>query len=113
MCAPGSLTVRWVSARYWEILDFALGAAMWVEFKTVRAKLVGYVVVLALAVDDGVETIRVYDAAHGFNEMHRYTRSGGKQDGTEFYSGTLGEGMLAAIADIEGGYRMMIEGWRR
>jgi hypothetical protein len=68
MCAPGSLSVWWVSARYEYELD---------------------------------------------STMHRYTRSGGKQSGTEFHSGTLGEGMLAAIADIEGGYRMMIEGWRR
>lgn len=28
-----------------------------------------------------METIRVYDAAHGHNEMHRYTRTGGKEPG--------------------------------
>lgn len=31
--------------------------------------------------------------------MHRYTQAGGKQEGTEFHSGTLGEGMRIAIAE--------------
>ncbi len=30
-----------------------------------------------------------------------------------FHSGTLGEGMRAAIEEIEGGYREMLEGWER
>jgi hypothetical protein len=29
------------------------------------------------------------------------------------HSGTLGEGMRAAIEEIEGGFRQMIEGWER
>jgi len=45
--------------------------------------------------------------------MHRYARSKGKQEGTPFDSGTLGEGMRAVIEEIEGGYREMIEGWER
>jgi hypothetical protein len=36
-----------------------------------------------------MEKVRVYDAAHGHNEMHRYTRSGGKEPGEVFHSGTL------------------------
>jgi hypothetical protein len=61
--------------------------------------------------DEATETIRVYDGAHGHNEMHRYTRSEGKQSGTPFHSGTLGDGMRAAIGEIESNYREMIEGW--
>jgi hypothetical protein len=45
--------------------------------------------------------------------MHRYTRSGGKEPGEVFHSGTLGEGMRAAISEVEHGYREMIEGWKR
>jgi hypothetical protein len=30
-------------------------------------------VVLLLEVEGAIETIRVYDGAHGYNEMHRYT----------------------------------------
>lgn len=33
--------------------------------------------------------------------------------GTPFHSGTLGEGMRAAIEEIKRGYREMIEGWER
>jgi hypothetical protein len=70
-------------------------------------------VVLLLETEKGMETIRVYDAAHDHNEMHRYTRSAGKEPGTVFHSGTLGEGMRAAISKVERGYREMIEGWER
>jgi hypothetical protein len=63
--------------------------------------------------DAGAHTVRVYDAAHGSNEMHRHTRTGGKQAGVVFHAGTLGEGMRAAIADCVDGYEQMIEGWSR
>jgi hypothetical protein len=33
--------------------------------------------------------------------------------GWAFHSGSLGEGMRAAISEIENGYREMIEGWER
>jgi len=45
--------------------------------------------------------------------MHRHTLTGGKQPGTQFHGGTLGQGMRAAIDEIRHGYREMIEGWRR
>lgn len=72
-----------------------------------------YAVVLLLDTEKGTETIRVYDSAHDHNEMHRFTCSGGKEPGTVFHSGTLGEGMRAAISEVERGYREMIEGWER
>ena len=90
-----------------------LGAVLRVEFITNGRKITDYAVVLLLAVDGSVETVRVYDGAHGHNEMHRYTRGGGKQPGEQFHAGTLGEGMRAAIAEVENGYREMIEGWNR
>jgi hypothetical protein len=45
--------------------------------------------------------------------MHRYSSSQGKQSGIGFHSGTLGEGMRAAIEEIEHGHHQMIEGWER
>jgi len=102
---------RHVSARYWDIVDFGLGALMWVDFLTVRGTVVDYTVVLTFSAGGGLETVRVYDSAHGFNEMHRYTRAGGKQEGIEVHPGTLGEGMRAAIAEIKSRYLAMIEGW--
>lgn len=102
-----------MSARYWDIVDFVLGAVIWVEFTTVRGRVVDYTVVLFLPTASGLKTIRVYDAAHGLNEMHRYTKDGGKQKGVDVHSGSLGEGMRAAIEDIKDGYLAMIEGWER
>lgn len=101
-----------MSARYLNILDFAVGIAMWVDFTTLRGEVVDYVVVLLVSTATGVKTVRVYDSAHGFNEMHRYTRAGGKQEGAEFHTGSLGEGLRAAIEDTKRGYVEMIEGWR-
>jgi hypothetical protein len=55
----------------------------------------------------------VYDGAHGKNELHRYTRSGGKQQAEVIHDGTLGEGMRDAIKHIRHGYGAMIEAWRK
>ena len=86
---------------------------MRVQFTTQGRDVVDYAVVLLLETEKGTETVRVYDGAHSHNEMHRYTRSAGKQPGTVFHSGTLGEGMRAAISEVERGYREMIKGWKR
>lgn len=84
-----------------------------VDFKTVRRDVVDYSIVLLAEVDGKLETIRVYDGAHGTNELHRYTRNGGKQRAEAVHDGTLGEGMRAAISDIKHGYGAMIEAWRK
>lgn len=97
----------------WEAeLDAVPGARMSVAFRTEKGEVVAYSIVLVLATRFGVETVRVYDAAHGFNEMHRYTRDGGKQNGVVFSSGNLGEGMRTAMEAIKYGHREMIEGWK-
>lgn len=101
-----------MSARYKELLDLGLGVRLSVDFTTVRGKVVDYAIVLLVTASSRTETVRVYDAAHGHNELHRYTRAGGKQVGTKFHSGTLGEGMNDAIDAIKRGYVEMIEGWR-
>jgi hypothetical protein len=85
---------------------------MWVDFTTERGEVVDYVVVLLVSAAADVKAVRVYDSAHGFNEMHRYTLAGGKQEGTEFHTGSLGEGLRVAMEDTKLGYVGMIEGWR-
>lgn len=75
--------------------------------------MVDYTVILLLSTPEGSKTIRVYDCAHGHNEMHRYTRIDGKQTGKRFHSGSLGEGLRVAIEDAEDRYVEMIEGWER
>ena len=102
-----------MSAYYQRVLDHLLGAVPRVEFVTDGREITDYAVVLQVARDGDTKTIRLYDGAHGYNEMHRCTRSDGKQAGKPFHAGTLGEGMRAAIAEIESGYPEMIEGWNR
>ena len=102
-----------MSPDYIRILDDVLGVGFSVEFTSKGREITDYAVVLLLERGEATETIRVYDGAHGHNEMHRYTRRAGKQPGARFHSGTLGEGMRAAITEIEDGYREMIEGWER
>lgn len=104
---------RAVSAIYVDHLDPALGIRMIVEFTTKGTDVTDYSIVLVVERDRRAQTIRVYDRTHWHNEVHRYALSSGKQPGKPFHSGTLGEGMRAAIEAIKGGYREMTEGWER
>lgn len=102
-----------MSGRYEKVLDWDLGAVLSVEYTTVKGDVVDYSLVLLLKEAGGRKTIRLYDGAHGVNEMHRYSRREGKQDGVVFSHSTLGEGMNEAIAAIESLFIAMIESWRR
>jgi hypothetical protein len=104
-----------MSGVYKHRLDAMGKIVMYVEYKIGRRgpDVVDYAVVLVVAVDGRKETVRVYDGAHGENELHRHTRDGGKQVAEVFDRGTLGEGMRAAIEEIKHGYEAMIEGWHR
>jgi hypothetical protein len=102
-----------MSGLYRKVLDDALGAVMHVEFTSRGPRVLEYAVVLLRVSEHSTETVRLYDSTHGVNEMHRYTRGGGKQTGALFHRGTLGEGMRAAIEAVEGSYLEMIEGWER
>ena len=87
---------------------------LYVDFETDGRQVISYSLVLVAAEEDGrLQTVRVFDAAHGVNEVHRHTKTGGKQPAEIAHAGTLGEGMRAAIAQVRGSYLEMIEGWRR
>ena len=98
--------------RYRDVLDYEIGARLVVEFVTERNNVVDYAVILTVDDDDGAATVRVYDGAHGVNDMHRHNRRGQKSPATTFHAGTLGEGMRAAITAIRADYKEMIAGWR-
>lgn len=102
-----------MSARYTRLLDRPLGIFMHVEFMTDRREVVNYSIVLLVAVEGEMQTVRLYDGAHGENEMHRYTREGGKQPAEVVHHGRLGSGMRAAIEEMTHGYKAMIESWHR
>lgn len=94
------------------LLDYATGARLIIRYTHERGVIVDYAVVLVLPHDGAEQAIRVYDGAHGANDMHRHTRSRGKASAESFHGGTLAEGMRIAIQAIETGYREMIDGWR-
>jgi hypothetical protein len=99
--------------RYYDVLDDKLGVVLYAYFHSQGPDVTDYSLVLLSVTSFGVETVRVYDSTHGVNEMHRYTRDGGKQNGVVFSGATLGEGMRAAMRQIKKGYLPMIEGWER
>lgn len=94
-------------------LEWEPRTVMYVDFSTERREVIAYAVVLAVEHCGEMRTARVYDAEHGFNELHRYTLTGGKMPGEAFHAGSLGEGMRAAIDQIRRNYAEIIEGWHR
>jgi hypothetical protein len=102
-----------VSQRYRDVLDYEIGARIVVEFTTRGRDISDYAVVLTVDGEDGeATTVRVYDGAHGVNDMHRHNRRGEKAPAETFHAGTLGEGMRAAITAVRTGHKEMIEAWR-
>jgi hypothetical protein len=110
---PASAGIRRSTTSYRIEVDKKLGAWRHVRFSIEIREVIDYAVVLLVEEQEQSKTVRVYDGAHGVNELHRYTREGGKQAAEIFHSGTLGIGMRAAIDEIERNYRSIIEGWRR
>lgn len=96
---------------YWLELDRGMGAWAYIEFTTIVKRVIDYSIVLLMEENSRTHTVRLYDGAHGVNELHRYTRLGGKQAAEIFHGGTLGMGMRAAIDEIKHNFRSMIEGW--
>ncbi len=82
------------------------------EFTTDRRMIVDYAVILTVDDEEGEATVRVYDGAHGVNDMHRHNRRGEKAPATAFHAGTLGEGMRAAITAVRADYKEIIAAWR-
>ena len=101
------------ATEYIDRIDIGRGIAMLVWFETDRGDVTNYALVLVVREVGRVRTVRVYDGAHGVNEMHRYTRKLGKRPAEIFHRGTLGEGMRIAMAAIKDDYEEMIDGWRR
>jgi hypothetical protein len=110
---PASAEIRRSTTSYAVDVDKSLGTWRYVRFSIEVRDVIDYAVVLLVEELEQSETVRVYDGTHGINELHRYTRRGGKQTAEVFHGGTLGAGMRAAIDEIERNYRSIIEGWRR
>lgn len=102
-----------VRTEYRDALDDLELVQVHVEFETCRDEVVDYALVPMVRVAGRFRTVRIYDGAHGRNEMHRYTTKLGKQPAEVFHRGTLGEGMRAALEQIKHGYEEMVSGWQR
>ncbi len=89
------------------------GAAMYVFFVTQRRTVVEYAVVLMARENGRLHTVRVYDNAHGINDMHRYNREGEKQPAETCHQGSAAEAMRSAREAIKAGYDEMIRSWRQ
>jgi hypothetical protein len=99
--------------RYRDVLNYEIGVRIVVEFTTRGSYVLDYAVVLTVNDEAGeATTVRVYDGAHGVNDMHRHDRDGEKAPAETFHAGTLGEGMRAAITAVRTGYKEMIDAWR-
>jgi len=87
-------------------------AELLVWFVTERGAVISYSVVLVARHQGAWYTIRVYDNAHGGNEVHRHTLAGGKQSAEPFLLGDFGQAMRGARAEVLAGYEKMVEAWR-
>jgi hypothetical protein len=83
------------------------------EFTTSGGVLMDYSVVLLTMHAGAWHPVRVYDNAHGANEMHRHTLSEGKQPAEVFHFGTASEAYNVAWRAVAVGYEEMIDGWQR
>jgi hypothetical protein len=93
--------------------ELAADAVVFVRFVTQRGVVTSYSVVLMTVEGEGLRAVCVYDNAHGVHDMHRYTREGVKQAAEAFHRGSAGEAMRSAIEAVRGGFREMIDSWRR
>ncbi|MGA2471485.1 MAG: hypothetical protein ABSG64_12455 [Solirubrobacteraceae bacterium] len=94
-------------------ITIAWGLVVIVTWVTDRRDVTDYSVVLAFEEGAQTHTIRVYDGAHGVNELHRYTRSAGKAPAEVFHRGTLGEGMRVALAEVDANHEAILDSWSR
>lgn len=76
-----------------------------------RGRVTSYVVVLRVERAGRWHGVRVWDNAQGVGEMHRYTRSGGKQRAQVVHRGEFGEAMRAARQHAKESYQAIIESW--
>jgi hypothetical protein len=97
---------------YRDVLDYEFGVRIVVTFTTLGREVVDYAVILTIEHDAAAATVRLHDGSHAVNDMHRYSRAGGKAPAEVFHAGTLGDGMRSAILAIRANHQEMIEAWR-
>jgi hypothetical protein len=92
-------------------IDLAIAERVRVCFSQSGRPIERYSVVLLALVDGEWQTVRVYDNHLGSHHMHRYTRSGGKQEPEDFHPGPTNEAIPAAIAHLKAHWEAIIQSW--
>jgi hypothetical protein len=92
-------------------IDIAIAERVLVRFSQSGRPIERYSVVLLALVDGEWQTVRVYDNHLGSHHMHRYTRSGGKQEPEDFHPGPTNEAIPAAIAHLKAHWEAIIQSW--
>jgi hypothetical protein len=96
---------------YERTIEIAVSEKVVVHFSQSGRPIERYAVVLLLFDDGHWDTIRVYDNHLGSHHMHRYTRSGGKQEPEAFSAGAINEAIPAAIAHLKAHWEAIITSW--
>ena len=96
---------------YERYIDLAVAQGVTVRFSQSGRPIERYSVVLLAFVDGEWQTVRVYDNHLGSHHMHRYTRSGGKQEPEEFHPGPTKQAIPAAIAHLKAHWEAIIQSW--
>ena len=71
-----------------------------------------YAAVLLVRDGDTWREARVFDNHLGSHHMHRYTRSGGKQEAEGFHPGPTTKALPAAIEHLKAHWRAIAEAWK-
>jgi hypothetical protein len=80
-----------MGALYRRILDSALGALLRVEFTTQGNEVLDFAVILLLETGEGMETVRVYDAAHAITRCTDTRAAGARSRGRSSTAVPLGK----------------------
>ncbi len=96
---------------YERSIDLAITERVLVRFSQSGRPIERYSVVLLAVIDGEWQTVRVYDNHLGSHHMHRYTRSGGKQEPEEFHRGPTKQAIPAAVAHLKAHWEAIIQSW--
>ncbi len=95
-----------------QTIELVLTENVKIQFNRSGRPIGRYSVLLLALVEGNWETVRLFDNHLGTHHMHRYTRTGGKQDPERFYAGPTNAAIPAAIGHLKSHWEAIIESWK-